>query len=241
MLEIQVIASGSNGNCTLVKSSASETILFDAGIPYKKIPCYVDYAIITHEHGDHAHIPTIKKLLANGTEIYMTAGTKDALKLSTRHNLHTIKAGLEMSPIKLGSCELKALNAIHDATEPIVFQVYDSEDRVLYSTDTMHPPNWYGEENAFTKILVEANYSEPKLAESEIEEWRKKRVYENHTSIERVIMHFESLKKYEGTKLDVLPKLKEIHLIHISKQNGNAEQFKAMLETVIDNVLIYTH
>lgn len=218
--------------------------MLDAGIPYKKITDkvgYVDYAIITHEHGDHAHLPAIKKLLSNGTDVYMTKGTRDALKLENRHNLHTFTADLIMPPLRIADCWLKGLKAFHDAAEPIVIQLYDEEDRVLYATDTMHPPIWYGEENAFTKVLVEANFSEPVLAESEIEEWRKKRVYENHCSIERVIEHFEALKKYEGTKLDVLPKLKEIHLIHISKANGNAENFKAMLEQVICDKPIYTH
>ncbi len=243
MLGIKVIATGSSGNCTLLTTSTGEKIICDAGIPYKKIretAGYVDRAIITHEHGDHAHMPTIKKLLANGTEVYMTRGTRDALKLKNRHNLHVIKAELTMTPIRLGSCNLKALNAMHDAAEPIVFQVYDEEDRVLYATDTMHVPNWYGEDNAFTKVLIEANYSESALEKSEIEDWRKKRVYENHCSIERVIGHFEHWKKYEGTKIDVLSKLKEIHLIHISRKNGNAEEFKKKLEEVVD-VPTYTH
>lgn len=239
-----MIASGSKGNCTCATTSDGKKILLDAGIPYKKIADkvgYVDYAIITHEHGDHAHLPTIKKLLANGTDIYMTKGTRDKLKLENRHNLHTFTADIIMPPLRIADCWLKGLKAYHDAAEPIVIQLYDAEDRVLYATDTKHPPNWCGEENAFTKVLMEANFSEPVLAESEIEESRKNRVYENHCSIERVIEHFAHLKKYEGTKLDVLPKLKEIHLIHISKCHGNAENFKAMLGKVINDKPIYTH
>ncbi len=228
MLDIKVIATGSSGNCTLIKSSTGRKILIDVGVPYKKI-CeeagYVDYAIITHEHCDHAHKPAIKKLLENGTDVYMTRGTRDALKLTNRHNLHTFTADLLMPALRLGSCRLKALRAKHDAAEPIVIQLYDGEDRILYATDMREPPNWTGEDNAFTKIMIEANYSEPVLMGSNLEGWRKTRVYENHCSIERVI-EFQNREQYEG--------LKEVHLMHISKQNGDAEQFKTMLERVID-------
>ena len=242
MIDINVIASGSSGNCTLVTTSAGEKILFDVGIAYKKfaeITGYVDYAIITHEHTDHAHLPAIKKLLENGTDVYMTKGTRDALELEKRHNLHTFTANLEMPSLRLGSCKLKALGAMHDAAEPIVFQIYDDDDRVFYSTDTRHPTNWCGEDNVFTKVLIEANFSEPVLLASDIDKWRKERVFNNHTSIERVIGHFEHQKKYVGTRFDELYKLKEIHLIHVSKDNGNAEIFKAALEAVMDVPILF--
>lgn len=209
--------------------------MLDVGIPYKKIKVgYVDYAIITHEHGDHAHIPTIKKLLANGTDIYMTKGTRDKLKLENRHNLHTFTAGLTMQPLRIADCWFKAIPAKHDAAEPIVFQLYDDEDRVLYSTDTREPQDWSGEDNDFTKILIETNFSEAALLESEIDDWRKQRVFESHSSIERVEKWFAEHK---------FSKLKEVHLMHISKVNGNAEEFKARLESfkTVNGIPVYTH
>lgn len=234
MLSVKVVASGSTGNCTALKSSAGEMILLDAGVTMKKLLSALeykmaDYVLITHEHCDHAFLPAVRKLLTNGAEMYMTAGTKEALKLTARHNLKTFKAGLNMSPIKLGGCEMVALKVHHDAAEPVAFNVYDGEDSILYATDMKEPPESGG--TTFTKIIIEANHSERTLARNIQFEWRIKRVGENHTSIERLIKWFKGHK---------FPFLKEVHLIHISKQNGNGEMFKSALEKVID-VPIYVY
>jgi len=244
MLEVKVLASGSDGNCTLIKTSAGENILCDVGVSLKKVNkpmkfAPIDYAIVTHEHKDHAYLPAIKTLLANGTEVYMTAGTQKALELDDRHNLHIFKAQLDMTPINVGSCRLKALMSQHDAAEGIVFKIYDADDSILYSTDTKRPP-LFNDGGAFTKMIMEANFSESVLAESAIDDFQKKRIANNHTSMERLVSHFEHLQKYKHTKFDELYRLKEIHLIHISKRHGDGSDFKAALEKVID-VPIFTH
>ena len=60
MIDVKVIASGSSGNCTCLTANFGEKILCDVGVPLKKIFSDLDfmnpdYAIVTHEHGDHAH------------------------------------------------------------------------------------------------------------------------------------------------------------------------------------------
>ena len=235
MMNVKVLASGSSGNCTLIKTSAGENILCDVGIPLMKI-CKsmkfapIDFAIITHEHGDHAQVTAIKTLLANGTELYMTAGTQKALKLEDRHNLHIFKAQSDMTPLNVGSCRLMALNSVHDAAEGIVFKLYDADDVILYSTDTKFPPFW-NDGQAFTKMIMEANFSESTLAESGIDARQKERVFNTHTSIENLVNYLENQE---------LQRLKEVHLIHISKRHGDGSDFKAALKKVID-VPIFTH
>lgn len=240
MIDIKVIASGSSGNCTCLTTDKGEKILCDVGIPLKKILPELDYenpdyAIITHEHGDHAHIPAIKALLERGTQVYMTQGTRDALKLGSRHNLHTLKKGI-LEEFKLGSFKVWALGASHDANEPIVFQISDDDDRVLFATDTMHPPLWSCGYDKHTKIILETNFSESVLAESALDDSQRYRIWRNHISVERVQGYFKDRKKY-----DEMEQLKEVHLVHISTRHGDGAEFKNLIQEIIGDIPIYAH
>lgn len=55
MWRINVLASGSTGNCAVV-SDGTTSVLIDTGIPAAKISMLKDVAaiLLTHEHGDHA-------------------------------------------------------------------------------------------------------------------------------------------------------------------------------------------
>ena len=63
-MQIYTIASGSGGNCTLVKDGDT-AVLIDAGISTKRIvmalreldmfPEQLNGILITHEHGDHVN------------------------------------------------------------------------------------------------------------------------------------------------------------------------------------------
>lgn len=57
----QVVSSGSKGNCVIYHNS----IAVDMGIPYKTIATYknsLQVVLLTHVHGDHLNVSTIKKL-----------------------------------------------------------------------------------------------------------------------------------------------------------------------------------
>lgn len=241
MIDVKVIASGSSGNCTCLTTSEGEKILCDVGVPLKKIFSELDfmnpdYAIVTHEHGDHAHLPAIKTLLERGTQVYMTEGTKKALKLDNRHNLHTFKAGWTEPPLTIGSCKMEALGAQHDAAEPIVFYISDEDDKVLYLTDTRQEAHWFSK-RPYTKIIIETNFSVDALENSAIEHSRKERILKTHLSIETAVGFFEYIRDHkDGNRLDAL---KEIHLIHISKRHGNGEEFKAAIQKVVGDIPIY--
>ena len=240
MIDINVIASGSSGNCTCLTTSSGEKILCDIGIPLKKIFAAIkfenpDYVIVTHEHSDHAHLPAIKSLLERGTQIYMTLGTRDALKLKNHYNLHTFKADLAMTPVQIGSCQLLALNSIHDAQEPIVFEIFDADDRILYATDT-HLMPIFANKKAFTKIIIETNFDSATLEKSSIENFRKDRIFATHLSIDKALGYFNGLKE-----LGELDALKEVHLIHISKLHGDGSDFKKSIQKIIGDIPIYPH
>lgn len=238
MLNIKVIASGSSGNCTLIQSSSAENILLDAGVPYVKIAKAadfkpIDFALITHEHNDHANKSTIKTLLERGVEVYMTAGTRNALKFENRHNLHALKYQFNSKAIKIGSCKFKPLEVIHDAAEPVAFQLEDVDDRILYATDAKAVPY---SADVFTKMIVETNFGEETLLASQVDDYQKRRIWENHVSFERVFEHFDVMKR-----CNELANLKELHLIHISARHGDGTEFKKSLAKLLGEIPIYTH
>lgn len=221
-MTIEVLASGSAGNCTAIHTDG-KIILIDCGKAVNWTLAKLNYKLptailVTHEHCDHAK--SVKNFLKRGVELYLTQGTADALELRKRHNLHKIICGV---PFLIGGLRIEPIPAIHDAAEPVNFILQDATDRILYATDTSAMPTIAGN---FTKIFIEANYSEPTLIASLAEMPSNRRVLENHLSVEQAI---EFLKNFPAD---------EVHLIHISKRHGNGAEFKARIiaETGIKNI-----
>ena len=218
-MKVKVLSSGSrDGNCTWIKTSDGLNILFDVGISFKKIQKYLkgnlpDFAFVTHEHHDHANLTAILTLLSRGTKVIMTRGTKSALGLEDHHNL------IKVDTTTGGN--IQVFDTIHDAAEPAAFCLDIDGERIYYITDT--------QKITFpiigaTRLIVEANHSEARLALSKIEDWRKERIRHTHLSIENLI---------STLKTTDLSKCREIHLIHVSSENGDAAEFEADLKQIV--------
>lgn len=213
---IEVLASGSKGNVTAVKSGGS-LLLIDCGKAFgwtikrlnNRLP---DALIITHEHGDHAY--AVKQFLTRGVDVYTTAGTIKTLGLCERHNLHTIAKG---DTFTAAGVEVTAIESFHDAAEPVNFILQDADDRVLFVTDTSKVPHVDGD---FTKIFIEANYSTSVLMDSELAFPAKWRILHSHLSIEEAE---KFLRDYPRA---------EVSLLHISKRHGDEEKFYKRLERI---------
>ena len=227
MIEIKVLASGSRGNCTALRSG-STTILLDAGIMFSTIREALDFknpaaALITHEHGDHARLSTIRELLNRGVDLFMTAGTAEALHLANHHRLHIFSANNMFSAAGF-TCG--SIPTAHDAADPVAYLVMDSSgDTVTYFTDSGAIPLNSG--NVRTKLIIEANHGEGALQASNISANLKRRIWDNHLSIEQVERFFRESE---------LPSLKEVHLIHVSKRHGDAAQFQRRVQAILPKV-----
>lgn len=215
-MTVDVLASGSKGNCTAI-TVGDKLLLIDCGLSCGKILGKLnghlpDAVIITHEHGDHAFCAL--QFLKRAVDIYLTDGTRKALRLIDRHNMHIIKAGTEF---ELFDLKITPLKSIHDAAEPVNFIIADDVDRVLFVTDTGAVPQVNG---SFTKIFIEANYSEPALLASDINEFQRQRILENHLSIEQAE---NFLKQYPDA---------DATLIHLSRRHAAADEFKRRIQNV---------
>ena len=242
MIDIKVIASGSKGNCTAV-TAGTVTILLDAGVSFEKIQQALNFenptaCLITHEHGDHANKATIAELLKRGTEVYMTAGTANALNLETSHRLHLIKQHCQVYLLNdkdtKKSVWFLTYPVSHDAAEPVCFEIYHDYQSIFYLTDSGEIP--YPTQNS-TYLLIEANHDEDDLLKADIDERQRQRILNNHLSIQKVI---NAVQKAVNNPYIVW--LKEVHLLHISKRHGDGEQFRQAVQAVVgDNIKVFAH
>ena len=227
-MKIEVIASGSSGNCYKI-SNEDTTLLIECGIPYKKIQealnfktTDIDGVLVSHEHGDHSK--SCKDLIKAGVDLYMTKGTKEALKLDS----HRVKNFEESNDktyrwFEIGSLKIMPFKSIHDAREPANFYISNKRtaERLLFITDTMYVE---GRFNIIDYLMVEVNYVRETINNnSKIDPVLRKRIKENHMSLETAI---DFLKKCN------LSRLKKVYVLHLSDANSDAEIIKERLQEV---------
>ena len=227
MIEVEVLATGSKGNCYLLTSGESR-ILLDCGLPYKKTLKLLDFklpttVLVTHEHKDHA--TAAEDFIKHGVDVFMTTGTAMALGLEKSHRLNLID-DKEFSPD--ADRDFWAFKVKHDAAEPVNFFISENNDKVLYLTDLGKVPKF----NCLdaTKILIETNFSEEDLRSSVTDAKQKQRIFENHLSVEKAA---------EFLKSSDLRECKEIYLIHISERHGDGEKFQKIIQEIVgDNIKV---
>jgi phosphoribosyl 1,2-cyclic phosphodiesterase len=224
-LKIQIIGSGSSGNCFRVDDGQT-ALLLECGLPIQKIKAGCGYNLsgiagccVSHEHGDHAK--AVNDLMKSGVDVYMTEGTARACNAQTYrlklwHRDGTDKIGLPFYHTeRIGTFAVKPFAVHHDAAEPVNYLIESkaTNERLLFVTDTQYIDYRF---SGLTHIMAEANFSDDALAEPENAP-RRHRLRRTHMSLEHCI---------ELLKANDLSQIQEIWLIHLSQSNGNAEEFK---------------
>ena len=210
--QIAVLGSGSKGNCYAF-SDGKATVQLECGLPIAKTLAMLnwqlpDAILVTHEHCDHGRYA--EKFLERGVEIYMTAGTAQALKIK-RHNLHLIKPN---EIFDVCGHQVTALEVKHDAAEPVNFIVDDT----LFITDVGEIPEVKGN---FRRVLIEANYDIASLLGADINDRQKRRIRENHLSIKQTCDFLKTIDEPD-----------EVRLIHISSRHGDGADFVERVKRV---------
>ena len=139
------LASGSSGNCYLIKSD-NTNLLLDAGISCKAIQAGleslgislkdIDGIFITHDHIDH--IKGIKTLLKKTScPLYASRGTLEALveKISPLPYERLMEAETD-EEITVGDIKATPFDLSHDTEEPKTFAFTKDEAKVCVVTDT---------------------------------------------------------------------------------------------------------
>jgi phosphoribosyl 1,2-cyclic phosphodiesterase len=225
MVEIEVLASGSRGNCYRV-TDGSNPLLLECGIKFKEIQKWLGFRVqaltgclVSHEHRDHAK--AIVDMMRAGVDCYMSRGTQEAIGTGG-HRARIVRA---REQFKVGSWTILPFETQHDAVEPLGFLLVNRVgDKILYATDTYYLRYRF---HGLTHIMVECNYSmdilEANVASGDVPEALKDRILRSHFSLEHV---------KQFLKANDLSKVQAIYLLHLSDGNADGEMFKREVQAL---------
>jgi len=220
-MEIKVLASGSSGNAYFV-SDGKTPLLLEAGIPFRLIQQGLNFEVsqlagclISHEHQDHAK--AAHEVMRAGIDCYMSRGTAEVLRLQG-HRLHIIEA---LTQFHIGTWAIKPFSARHDAAEPLGFLMADQcREKLLFATDTAYIAHRF---EGLTHLMIEANYSSPLLKANTPSSELRRSILQDHMSLETLVGMLRA---------NDLSKVEEIHLLHLSDNNSDADMFKRKVQEV---------
>jgi len=218
-LQICVLASGSSGNCTLVRS-ADTALLIDAGLSARetgKRLASVGVALeqvsgicVTHEHGDHtAGLRVLQQ--RHGIRLYANSGTIEAYQQGEPVTLawNVFQTGQAFT---VGSLRVEPFSVPHDANEPVGYIVGHGELRVGVVTDMGCVTHLIRERlRPCRAIVLEANHDVEMLQNSDRPWQLKQRILgrQGHLSNEHAA---DLIADLAG------PGLEHIFLAHLSEQ-----------------------
>jgi phosphoribosyl 1,2-cyclic phosphodiesterase len=179
----------------------------------------IEACFVSHGHADHSK--GVKDLLRiTAMEIYLSQGTRDELGLRGHHRLHTVKHGQQ---VQVGSMMVVPFSVIHDAAEPLGFLIATRDgDKLLFATDTHYIPHQF---RNLSIIAIECNF-DADLLKQNIESGLihpdvGKGLWGRH-------MSFQEVKRFLGAQ--DLRTVEEIHLLHCSDHNSDADKFQFEIE-----------
>lgn len=228
-MEIEVLGTGSSGNCYKVKIGKA-TLLLECGLPYKVIQknlnfkiSKIDACLVTHEHMDHAK--AVKDLMKAGVDCYMTKGTAEALGLKG-HRLKIFDTWGERKykTAHLEDVMIQPFEAVHDVAEPVSYfiKTRNDDENLVFVTDTAYMKYKIP---ACDVLMIECNYVKSVLDEKdkqgEIDVSLRNRIVKNHMSLETLV---------EALKAADLSRTKKIYVLHLSDLNSDEELIKRTIQ-----------
>lgn len=235
-LKICSLASGSSGNCYVIKSEDT-VLLVDAGLSGKQI-CErlynigidaedVDAILITHEHSDH--IRGLSPLLKLNRQIYTSAKTFEAINLDLKPDLcNSFRPGESFC---VGSINIESFSTSHDAADPVGYCLSDAENCICIVTDTGFVSEKIATYMAKADILVlESNHDENILKVGPYPWFLKQRILSDkgHLSNEAAATALAELIASENSS-----KKRLVLLAHLSKENNFPEMARATMENIL--------
>lgn len=161
MIDYKIIASGSGGNAITI----NQIVLIDCGVNFKTLShviADIRLVLLTHTHGDHFKIRTIKRIASEYPTMRFGCGKWMVSDLVHKccvmpQNIDVLRPGIiydyglvKVSPIKL----------YHNVLN-YGYRIYFGSEKAIYATDTrtlegITAPN-------YNLYMIEANYGEEEL------------------------------------------------------------------------------
>jgi len=226
-MNLKILGSSSKGNCYLLQGKR-ETLIIEAGIPFKDIKKGLDFdlskvvgCLVTHEHKDHCK--GVDDVLHAGIEVWATTKTHGAMRTGESRRARFLYT--EGSSVRIGEFEVRPFSIQHDAVDPVGFLIHHPEcGVVLFATDTYYLKYKF---RGLNNIIIEANYCEDVLNE------REEAGTGNQYVSDRVRRSHMSIQNCEKALLaNDLSAVNNIVLIHLSDSNSDEKRFKERIEKV---------
>ncbi|WP_173600142.1 MBL fold metallo-hydrolase [Brevibacillus sp. HD3.3A] len=221
-MKVNILASGSGGNCVALTTSLA-TILIDAGVAKTKIekrllevgirPDEIAAIFVTHAHSDHIKgVPLANKyripVYATYGEWKGISGVDEELQ-QVVETIHGVYGKLDVSGMIVQS-----FRTHHDAYEPIGYTVTDGETKVSICLDTGKV-----DEEMLTAMsgsviyIIEANHEPAMVEAGDYPDSVKARILSDngHLSNEQTATALQRLIRGSGEK---------IYLTHLSSKNN---------------------
>jgi len=154
-----VLSSGSKGNCVLYHN----TIAVDMGIPYKMISAYknaLQIVLLTHIHGDHCNISTIKKLAFERPTLRFACGEFLTQHLQGIKNIDVLEVG---KVYDYGQFKISPIYLYHDVPN-FGYRIFKDQTKIIHATDTAHLDGITAKD--YDLYCIESNYNEDTVFES---------------------------------------------------------------------------
>lgn len=220
MLEVHVLASGSDGNCTVVECDGS-AVMIDAGISCRRILSLMDQEgvdkevvkaiLITHEHSDHVSGAgaTARKL---GVPVMCNEATFSQLSLGNVDYIPFDSA----SSFDVGGFHVTPLPTSHNAIEPNAFLTQVDDKNILVATDTGKLTFQIEHALSMADIaVIESNYDKRMLADGPYPAALKRLIGSDHGHLSNV----DCANAIKRTMSDG----RQVFLAHLSKTNNEPD------------------
>jgi len=235
-MQIKALASGSNGNCILVRSGET-SVLIDAGISAKRITQELLKAgvtadelsciLLTHEHSDHiSGLPVFLK--HHPMPVFAGEGTiREIEEKYPEMNFDGFSSVEPYKPFAIGSLTVLPIRTFHDARDPLAYRLESDAEALAVMTDTGScSDEMIDALRGLKALLLESNH-DVRMVEAGSYPYPLKR---------RILGDFGHLSnELAGEVLTKVlnPSLKLVLLGHISEENNLPE----LAKMTVDNAL----
>ena len=222
-LKIVSLASGSDGNCSLIYSD-NTAILCDAGIAITRIKnglqsvgfCLenISGVVITHEHSDHiCALPRLNRTVP----LYAHPLTAKAIYDRQKDLFNYKRVDFYENGFYIGDIEVIPFRISHDAVYPLGYTFRCGNSRISVATDMgVVAGNVFNNIKDSQIVLLESNYDEEMLKNGPYDQRLKARISSNKGHLSNVMAGQMAVRLADGC-------LKTLILGHLSEKNNTPE------------------